>query len=121
MAYCGYTQVLCSKGHLHIWGDLDEPYDIDEWRCHCGSKVAWTDCVDETNENAHPGATQLDVLTPASNCTCEKCGNTHTLENATYKIPLHRGMVHTIKTLTVSNNTKDGHLPGCPCGDCLLK
>ncbi len=96
MSYEGYEQVLCRKGHYHIFDAFDEP-DYKEWKCpDCGEPVAWTNGVDTTNvgyEGIPPdgeGFVELEEVTAAVTCKCDKCGHIHEVHPPTYKIPEKR-------------------------------
>ena len=91
MSFEGYYQVICEKGHLSTEG-LD--FYEDTWKCpYCESKCAWTNIVDTTNGSYDEkgrridGYKKLKIKKPAKKCKCEKCGNEHIVEVATYEMP----------------------------------
>jgi len=93
MSFEGYYQILCENGH-HRSEDVYMMPDEDKWRCDiCGAKLVWTNTVDLTNGTWGPneeridGYIELEVKDPERMCVCEKCGNEHVSEAATYHIP----------------------------------
>lgn len=92
MSYEGYTQILCEKGHYDSQ-DAYSGYDRKIWKCTvCGSKTAWENMVDTTN-GSYEGKKRIDghitlkFKNPPVMCICDKCGDKHVKEQATYKIP----------------------------------
>jgi hypothetical protein len=84
MSYEGYTQLLCSKGHL--W-HADCSADTEKEVCPtCKSPIVWSNSVDQTNCDEH-GYIELEIDKPSVICKCNKCGIEHTVEPPTYKIP----------------------------------
>lgn len=102
MSYEGYENLLCEKGHSHIY-DCYGYVDIYEWECPvCKkekgivSKCVWYTCVDQTNGEdeelgTFPGYVELEIDKPAKMEKCDKCGHEHLIEEETYKIPLNKG------------------------------
>lgn len=93
MAFEGYYDVLCARGHLRGW-DCYDSLDCKNWRCECGAKMIWYTCVDCTNgedENGlFPGEVKFEIDIPAVTKECN-LGCHHTIKEATYKIPLEGG------------------------------
>lgn len=92
MSYEGYSQFLCSKGHL--W--MRDCYAIDYAgkSCPiCQNLAVWENMVDITNGseddegNRIDGYIDLEINKPAVICKCDKCGIEHTVEPETYKLP----------------------------------
>lgn len=86
MSYEGYIQVLCPNGHTWNINDNGWEPSPDEFKCsHCRQFAIWKNFVDETNGESI-GLIQLEKITPIKLHTCT-CGNIHTGEPATYRIP----------------------------------
>jgi nucleoside-specific outer membrane channel protein Tsx len=98
MSFEGYYQVICEKGHTYN-KNVYEVHDWAEEKCvFCKSKIAWFNTVDLTNgsfigSKRIDGYIELKIDKPTKECECEKCGNIHTTEPATYKIPKKKGHV----------------------------
>ena len=76
MSYEGYTQLMCTKGHLDSRDHLDDSPLV----CECGEPFVWRNEVDETN-----GDNLVDVATPkkiveAVYDTCTHCGHSRLVE-----------------------------------------
>lgn len=95
MSYEGYEQLLCVNGHERV---VDVYEDLKTWRCSCGEKLAWFNCVDQTNGSFErdpvtgedvriDGYVELEVDREAVGETCEHCLHTETIEERIYKIP----------------------------------
>lgn len=94
MSYEGHVKVLCEKGHLFIYDAFDS-HVRPGWTCpHCGSGIAFSTCVDETNgiddkTGLCPGDVKL-VVKNAHKCQCSNCGNKHSSAPVQYHIPKAR-------------------------------
>jgi len=115
MSFEGYYQILCSNGHETCVDCYDHPHfgkeETDEfgtrypWKCHCGANATWWNLVDVTNgssctacdgveecewcmDGRVDGCVTLEEKAPSKRCKCNKCGNSHLAEEATYKVPL---------------------------------
>jgi len=95
MSYEGWTQFLCSSGHEFT----RDVYDAcpDECCPFCKSPAVWRNGVDQTNGSYDnngkriDGYVKLKIKTPAKQCKCTKCGNSHVSQEATFCIPKSRG------------------------------
>lgn len=87
MSYSGYTRVLCKNGHLHLYDCWDgfDPTAAASLCRFCGEPVAWWENVDTTNGEGEE--TPLEINSRETFCTCSQCGDVHTKQKATYKIP----------------------------------
>ena len=94
MSYEGYTQGLCAKGHYSQW----DAYDTIPKKCQytgCKEKIVWTNAVNLTN-GSYEGNERIDgfvelKIKSRKVCKCKKCGNVHSPEYITYKIPKNVG------------------------------
>jgi hypothetical protein len=91
MSYEGHDEILCSNGHLSCFDCHEEEQFNPDWFCRCGAKMVWWTAVDETDgcdeeTGQCPGEVDLEVAVEAKYCTCQ-CGNMHTVQEETYKIP----------------------------------
>ena len=87
MSHDGFTQYWCKKGHVfqrdHVF------LEAEPERCpHCGSEIAFTHPVDQTNGYLNDAIT-TEVVAKAKMCTCH-CGHKHEIAPARYKIPTAR-------------------------------
>jgi hypothetical protein len=96
MSYEGYDQVLCENGHYRVYDVFDPQnpcgaypeYEAPiSWRCtNCGTTLAWTNSVDQTNDNGDEYRAELELLEEAVYETCN-LGHSHLIKEARYKIP----------------------------------
>ena len=86
MSYEGYSQFLCSKGHLWTLDCNSVVGNTEENICRCGLPAVWENVVDVTN-GAFDLGERIDgyvELEEASRQECDKC---HSVLDVTYKIP----------------------------------
>jgi hypothetical protein len=90
MSYEGYFRALCSAGHLTT-ADINES-DSPPTVCQeiikgkiCKEKIVWHELVDTTN--GEELVTPLEVVGREKIHTCPLCGDLHTCQPATYRIP----------------------------------
>lgn len=88
MSYEGYSEHICTKGHYYT----RDAYEFNE-TCPCGAGPAWENMVDQTNDNGYSFADfGLQEKTPVVTQTCECCGHTKQIEQATYHVPNEQDM-----------------------------
>jgi hypothetical protein len=79
----GYTQLLCSAGHLFE----NDVYLFSTEKCPiCQEPAVWSNEVDTTNGSLY-GYVELEVNTPDEVCACDHCDNVHIKTHATYHLP----------------------------------
>jgi hypothetical protein len=93
MSFEGYYQGICKNGHYHTFGveyTWDEPLkfrcDVKDGDVVCGEGLIWWNLVDDTNCE-EDGKVEVEILTKAVYEKCDKCGFTHLVKEATYKVP----------------------------------
>jgi hypothetical protein len=88
MSFEGYNQVLCKNGHL---SNLDAFFEENAFKCTCGAGIAWSNLVDETNCESYGLISEKEMrkflVSDATVCSCEHCGNKHNATEAVYRIP----------------------------------
>lgn len=88
MSYEGYSEHICTEGHYYT----RDAYAFNE-TCHCGAESAWENMVDQTNDNGYSFVDfGLREKTATKMKTCECCGHTKQIEQATYHIPTEQDM-----------------------------
>jgi hypothetical protein len=92
MSYEGYTQVLCSNGHLrqfdcndYSWSPSTRYNEQEPLKCSCGASFVWSHEVDQTNDEGVPA--KLEVAIPEEWMQCDM-GHKHIIKEGTYHIPV---------------------------------
>ncbi len=90
MSYEGHEKILCRNGHLSVFDAYDD-INPSTFSCRCGAVCVWWTAVDTTNGDDEetgrcPGDVDLEIEMPADYDTCN-LGHSHTVREATYKIP----------------------------------
>jgi hypothetical protein len=93
-------QVICEKGHYSVLDAYDETEE-----CHCGKKLVWFNCVDDTNGESVYEIQMTDlaklIKKPAEFCKC--CGNQ--ISEPLYNIPSPE-QVKAMRTITRGDHTE---------------
>ncbi len=89
MSYEGYEQCICENGHY-----FTQPgqYAFSEGlsKCQCGSEVAWSNSVDETNCDSYGIVLMSDLnklIISAEKTEVCNLGHTHITHKAIYRLP----------------------------------
>lgn len=93
MSYEGYEQVLCKNGHLE---QIPAPWWSNEYKCHCGEGVMFTNSVDDTNCDSYgiileEGWKSL-LIEEEKTETCSHCNHTKLVSHARYRKPTARDL-----------------------------
>ena len=91
MSYEGFSQVLCSNGHLRVFDCWNDNGSLDELgKCDCGASFVYRNMVDETNgiieDEPKTMSREFEIQTPEELLNCN-LGHTHVIREVTYKIP----------------------------------
>ena len=90
MSYSGYYQLLCTQGHYTEIDCYEYDFKVRKFQCSCcGSKLAWWNLVDTTNDAGNP--ITVEVFIPAIEQQCFECGEVHVTRRARYKVPENIG------------------------------
>lgn len=95
MSYEGYVQRLCEDGHYSTVEAYFTSNDMDNCPVlvngnPCAKPIAWTNDVDQTNDNGDDTVVTLTRTHDTRTHTCE-CGNVHTIEPDRFHIPTDKG------------------------------
>lgn len=91
MSYEGYDQVLCSNGHLSCLDAYETFMCEEDWRCHCGAPIAFTNSVDETNGDSFGFMDMGEFVSePAVFEECPCCKHSRMVSYPVYRIPTEK-------------------------------
>lgn len=106
MSYEGYTQRLCSRGHLTI-EDAYPEFELKYCRVKdCGCSFVWEHAVDQTNDNGFK--VYLTVKSFAEYKECPHCGNRELVNERVYEIPTAEEVERQRKVYEENNNQQTG-------------
>jgi hypothetical protein len=88
MSFSGWWQTICETGHYATLDPFTE--DPCAFTCPiCGKGAVWEHLVDTTNGPDEADEIKLKIKSEIKEtCTCEKCGNIHTIKHEIlYELP----------------------------------
>jgi len=92
MSYEGYDQHICENGHQFSLDAMNYDNYMGNAKCHiCKAESVWSLAVDQTNDEGFP-YTNFVEIEPKKHETCEHCGHTKLISEATYRVPTEEEM-----------------------------